>query len=192
MLKPLIYFISLTVMSAVLMGAMPILMDDYNDHPKTMPQYRDKCTICHVYADGSGPLTHFGEKYDRAGLDFTETLMNEFPNLFNVDGSKIVAIKISSRSEESSVPGNEPFNLKKYYRAECKNCHGKYGDGDPFQGVPAWANQKWIKNRASKYDELLDIILYGKDKMIGHDGKITHDEAKQLLDLVIKIAKKYS
>jgi len=28
--------------------------------------------------------------------------------------------------------------------------------------------------------------------MIGHAGKITVDEAKELLDLVIKIAKKYS
>jgi len=52
--------------------------------------------------------------------------------------------------------------------------------------------KKWINERAPKYDELLNIILDGKDKMIGHAGKITKNEAKELLDLVIKIAKKYS
>lgn len=173
-------------------GSMPILMDDYNDHPNMLPKYRDQCTICHVYEDGSGPLSNFGHKYDRAGLDFTETLMKEFPNLFNINGLPQKSFISANDKTETVVPGNEPFNLKKYYREECKNCHGKYGDGDPFQGVPAWANKKWIKERASQYDELLYIILNGKDKMVGHAGKISTDEAKQLLDLVIKIAKKYS
>ena len=193
LLKQIGHIALLTFFIILSIGAsMPILMDDYNDHPNMIPKYRDKCTICHVYEDGSGPLSNFGGKYDRAGLDFSETLMNEFPNLFNINGASPKIKTTENIIGNVSVPGNEPFNLKKYYREECKNCQGKYGDGDPFQGVPAWANRKWINERASKYDELLGIILNGKDKMIGHAGKITVDEAKELLDLVIKIAKKYS
>lgn len=90
------------------------------------------------------------------------------------------------------MPGNEPFSVKGYYREECKNCHGKYGDGDPFQGVPTWATGKWVAERAPQYDELLNIILNGKDKMIGHAGKVSESEARELLDLVILIAKKNS
>ncbi|MBT3180805.1 MAG: cytochrome c [Candidatus Marinimicrobia bacterium] len=184
------------IFSIMIANSMPILMDDYNDHPLSIPQYKDDCLVCHVRVDGSGPLSGFGEKYDRANLEFTDDLVKAYPNLFNVAGLSekelASAFLEKDNKEETIVPGNEPFDLKTYYREECKNCHGKYGDGDPFQGVPAWANKKWINERAPKYDELLNIILDGKDKMIGHAGKITKNEAKELLDLVIKIAKKYS
>ncbi len=185
--------LSIVICTVIVAKSMPILMDDYNDHPLSLPQYRDDCLVCHVQVDGSGPLSGFGEKYDRANLELSDAIVLQYPNLFNVEGKSITEL---ARLEESTdkiiadVPGNKPFNLKTYYREECKNCHGKYGDGDPFQGVPAWANKKWINERAPKYDELLKIILLGKDKMIGHAGKISESEAKELLDLVIIIAKK--
>lgn len=66
---------------------MPILMDKYNEFSLSRVEYRDKCTICHVRADGSGPLTNFGYKYDRVNLRFTDGLVEEYPNLFNVTGA---------------------------------------------------------------------------------------------------------
>jgi len=81
-------FVTGALAAAVLMlglrpaASMPRLMDLYNEHPRALPQYKDKCVICHVNADGSGPLTHFGERYERVGLRYSEPLLAEFPNLF--------------------------------------------------------------------------------------------------------------
>ena len=178
---------------------MPILQDRYNEHPQARPENIDDCVICHVNADGSGPLSPFGKRYDRVGLEFTPALIAEYPNYFVVDGVPVPSIADTQSAGmgggnalQSLVPGNEPFNVKAYYLGECKECHGKYGDGDPFQGVPAFATQKWITERSENTDELLNIILNGKDKMKGQAGKISNSEAEELLELIRQIAQKYA
>jgi mono/diheme cytochrome c family protein len=189
----------LTLLLISVASSMPILMDHYNEHPQMRPEYRDECVLCHVNADGSGKLTAFGKKYDRADLELTAELIREYPNLFLVDGAlatgnpSVTSVQGEDAGDSSVVvPGNEPFDPKKYYLSECKECHGKYGDGDPFQGVPAFATAKWIAERSHLTDELLRILLYGKDKMKGQAGKISGDEARELLTLVRAIAEKYS
>lgn len=188
-------FSATIVLAAVsVASSMPILMDRYNAHPQTRPELRDQCVICHVYEDGSGPLTAFGNRYERAGLEFEPALVQAYPNLFLVDGAAPAAAgaeAAGAQAESVAVPGNEPFDAKKYYLSECKECHGKYGDGDPFQGVPAFATDKWIAERSPHTEELLKIILYGKDKMIGQAGKITEEDAVELLELIRGIAEKY-
>lgn len=195
-------------------ASMPRLMDKYNDHPLGLKQNRDKCVICHVNANGSGALTPFGERYDRAGLAFTPELVREYPNLFQPPGSSSAAADTARTAGNPSppggaavagaapvagpagapgaVPGNEPFEAARYFKQECAKCHGKYGDGDPLQGVPAFATKRWIDERSSKTEELLHILLKGKDKMIGQEGKITEEQARQLLELIRSIATQYS
>ena len=175
-------------------SSMPILMDRYNDHPLARPENIDDCVICHVNADGSGPLSPFGNRFDRFGLEFSDELIAEYPNYFLVDGAAATAMANDPAGEATAgviVPGNEPFDVRAYFLSECKECHGKYGDGDPFKGVPAFATEQWIAERSGQTDELLNIILYGKDKMKGQAGKITANEAEELLDLIIQIAHKY-
>ncbi len=179
--------------------SMPILMDRYNEHPQAQAQNRDNCRICHVYEDGSGPLSAFGKKYDRVGLEFSAELIADYPNVFAIDGAGPAPIAGTQGGEsgtleaaEVPVPGNEPFDAPKYYLAECKECHGKYGDGDPFQGVPAFATTKWLDERSHEVDDLLRIIMVGEEDMIGQAGKISEDEGRQLVDIVLKIAQKYS
>lgn len=179
---------------------MPILMDDYAEHPLSVPKYRTQCVICHVNEDGSGALTAFGKKYDRVDFEFTPELIREYGNLFRTagDGPEPQSEAAGDGAEEATgvtvpgvvVPGNEPFDARLYYREECRECHGKYGDGDPFQGVPAWSTKEWLETRAPQTEELLDIILNGKDKMIGHAGKITEAQARELLEGVLAIARK--
>lgn len=177
-------------------ASMPRLMDLYNAHPRSLPQYRDQCVICHVHADGSGPLTSFGERYDRVGLDFTPELVRAYPNLFAVSGAAATAASSASGASTvpppPAVPGNEPFDAAIYYRQECSKCHGKYGDGDPLQGVPAFATKRWIDERSAKTEELLHIILKGKDKMVGQEGRINQEQARQLLGIIRGIATQYS
>ena len=178
-------------------ASMPRLMDKYNAHPLSLAQNRDKCVICHVRADGSGPLTAFGEKYDRMGLEFTPELIRASPNLFNATGAADApaagaATAAGNADPVPAVPGNEPFDAAIYYKRECSKCHGKYGDGDPMQGVPAFATKKWIDERSAKTEELLNIILKGKDKMVGQEGRINEEQARQLLDVIRGIATQYS
>jgi len=178
--------------------SMPRLMDQYNAHPLSVAQNRDKCVICHVHADGSGALTTFGEKYDRVGLAFTPELIGAFPNLFAASGPSDAASSVAAPSAAGAahpipaVPGNEPFDAALYYKKECSKCHGKYGDGDPMQGVPAFATKKWIDERSRRTDELLHIILKGKDKMVGQEGRIDEEQARQLLDVIRGIATQFS
>jgi hypothetical protein len=216
---------------------MPRLMDLYNEHPRSLPQHRDKCVICHVNADGSGRLTPFGERYEHVGLSFSEELMREYGNLFApasgtarsaTAGPATGASKASSGAAAASIPAaagpgaappvlragapaasavapNETaaqavpsaaapeseWSVTRYYRAECQKCHGKYGDGDPLQGVPAWANRKWIQERMPQTEELFRILMKGKDKMVGHEGKITDEQGRELLEHVKAIAVQY-
>jgi len=186
---------AIVMFAALTASAMPILQDYYNDHPQSLPQNRDECVICHVNADGSGKLTAFGKKYERAGLEFTASLVASYPNLFDVDGSGVALAQQQEESGDSGlvVPGNEvvPFEARAYYLEECTECHGKYGEGDPFQGVPAFADHQWIADRGSLPDEMVIIILEGKDKMKGHAGKINDEDAYELYALIMKIAEKY-
>ncbi len=180
-------------------ASMPRLMDQYNAHALSRPQYHDKCVICHVRADGSGTLTAFGEDYERAGLEFTPALIRAYPNLFASAGAADPPGAAAAPPAPASavppapvVPGNEAFAAAAYYKRNCTKCHGKYGDGDPLQGVPAFATKKWIEERSGKTDELLNMILKGKDKMIGQEGKINEEQARQLIELIRGIAIQYS
>ena len=179
--------------------SMPRLMDLYNAHPRAMAANRDKCVVCHTNANGSGKLTTFGHKYEQSDLQFTDDLMKEYPNLFTAAGSE------TSQGGASATPSNPappsetksqgeaaPWSVAAYYRAECTKCHGKLGDGDPLQGVPAWATKQWLATRSNQKAELVNIILNGKDKMIGHAGKITPAQAEELYLLILEIARKNS
>lgn len=180
--------------------SMPRLMDLYNAHPRALAQNRDKCVVCHTNADGSGRLTNFGDKYEHAGLEFTEALIKEYPNLFSAAGSASGAGGGAQTPanpgppSESKAPAEAApaWNVAAYYRAECTKCHGKLGDGDPLQGVPAWATKPWLATRAPLKTELVNIILNGKEKMIGHAGKITEAQAVELYVFLVEIARKNS
>lgn len=172
--------------------AMPRLMDLYNEHPRARPQNRDKCVVCHVNADGSGEMTTFGERYEHEGLQFTEKLMAEYGNLFAPAGS-------SGKTDSDSAPKAAPaatapdpaWTAARFYKEECTKCHGKYADGDPLQGVPAFATRKWIEERLPKPDELFAIIMKGKDKMVGMEGKLSDEQGRLLLEYVKSIALQY-
>jgi mono/diheme cytochrome c family protein len=191
---------TLTFLVTIPASSMPRLMDLYNAHPRATAANRDKCVVCHTAADGSGKLTAFGEKYEHAGLEFTETLIKEYPNLFSGSGSASAANDGSQAPVNPGPPSESqgpaeaaaPWSVAAYYRAECTKCHGKLGDGDPLQGVPAWATKQWLATRSTQKAELVDIILKGKEKMIGHAGKITEAQAVELYLLIVEIAKKNS
>jgi mono/diheme cytochrome c family protein len=182
---------------------MPRLMDLYNAHPRALAQNKDKCVMCHTNANGSGKLTTFGEKYEHAGLEFSDALLKEYPNLFAAAGasSGSGASAGTAATSANPAPPSETkaqaevipaWSVAAYYRAECTKCHGKLGDGDPLQGVPAWATKQWLATRSGQKAELVNIILNGKDKMIGHAGKITEPQAVELYLLIVEIAKKNS
>ncbi|MEO8499369.1 MAG: cytochrome c [Vicinamibacteria bacterium] len=193
---------TLTFLATLPAASMPRLMDLYNAHPRSTAANRDKCVVCHTNANGSGRLTTFGEKYEHQGLEFTASLMNEYPNLFMASGAASSSSSaVSPGGSSNPAPPSEtqapaeaapPWTVAAYFRAECQKCHGKLGDGDPLQGVPAWATRQWLATRAPQKDELVNIILNGKDKMIGHAGKITKDQAVELYLMILEIARKNS
>ena len=191
---------TLTLLASLPAASMPRLMDLYNAHPRALAQNKDKCVVCHTNADGSGKLSTFGEKYEHESLEFTESLLKEYPNLFSAAGSANAPNGAASTTSNPAPPSETKtqaeaapaWTVAAYYRAECTKCHGKLGDGDPLQGVPAWATKQWLATRSAQKAELVNIILKGKDKMIGHAGKITEAQAVELYLLILEIAKKNS
>ena len=197
---------TLTLFIGLPAASMPRLMDLYNAHPRAVAQNKDKCVICHTNASGAGKLTAFGDKYEHGGLEFTEALIKEYPNLFAASGAATASATEKPATGAAVNPGPpgaavadvakaEPapaWSVSAYFRAECQKCHGKLGDGDPLQGVPAWATKQWLQTRSALKDELVNIILNGKDKMIGHAGKITQPQAVELYNLILEIARKNS
>jgi len=181
--------------------SMPRLMDLYNAHPRSVAQNRDKCVVCHTNADGSGKLSAFGHEYESGGLEFTESLMAEYANLFQpadpASPREPGAREVGVGAEPAPNPANDTdrgpvWSASAYFRAECQKCHGRLGDGDPLQGVPAWATKDWLESRSPRQDELVAIILEGKDKMVGHAGKISEAQAIELYRLIVEIARKNS
>ena len=91
--------LAIVVALALPASSMPRLMDLYNAHPKARAQNREKCVICHTNQDGSGKLTAFGHKYEQAGLEFTDPLVKEYPNLFDVNSASSGSSASSAHSD---------------------------------------------------------------------------------------------
>ncbi len=87
--------------------SMPILMDDYAEHPLSVPRYRSQCVICHVHEDGSGELTAFGKKYDRVNFELTPELVREYGNLFRSELAGRERAQPGDPVRQGAVPGAE-------------------------------------------------------------------------------------
>jgi hypothetical protein len=61
--------------------AKPAFMDRYNRDPYAKPQWKDKCTLCHI-GKGGEQRNDFGDAFEDAGFRITPKLRAKFPNLF--------------------------------------------------------------------------------------------------------------
>ena len=61
--------------------AKPAFMDRYNRDPYAKPQWKDKCTLCHI-GKGGEQRNDFGDAFEDAGFRITPKLRAKFPGLF--------------------------------------------------------------------------------------------------------------
>ncbi len=61
--------------------AKPAFMDRYNRDPYATPEWKDRCTLCHV-GRGGEQRNDFGEAFEDAGYRITPKLRTRFPKLF--------------------------------------------------------------------------------------------------------------
>ena len=61
--------------------AKPAFMDRYNRDPYAKPQWKDKCTLCHI-GKGGEQRNDFGDAFEHAGHRITPKLRTKFPDLF--------------------------------------------------------------------------------------------------------------
>lgn len=59
----------------------PKYMRRYNAEAKAKPEYKNKCTICHI-GKGGGENTYFGEDFANAGEQFTPELRAKYSKFF--------------------------------------------------------------------------------------------------------------
>jgi hypothetical protein len=62
--------------------AKPAFMDRYNGDPYSKPEFRGKCTVCHI-GKGGGERNDFGEAFEDNGYRITSKLRAKFPALFS-------------------------------------------------------------------------------------------------------------
>lgn len=60
----------------------------YDSHPKSLPQLRGMCNVCHISPSGSGPQNEFGTAFKNAGFMITDEIVKKFPNLFQEEKDK--------------------------------------------------------------------------------------------------------
>ena len=61
--------------------AKPAFMDRYKRDPYAKPEWKDKCTLCHI-GKGGEQRNDFGDAFEDAGFRITPKLRAKFPNLF--------------------------------------------------------------------------------------------------------------
>jgi hypothetical protein len=63
-------------------GARPEYMKLFAADPYSRPEWRQKCTTCHVNTDGGGDRNDFGKAFAAAGMQITAELRGRFPDRF--------------------------------------------------------------------------------------------------------------
>ena len=77
------------------------------------------------------------------------------------------------------------------YKSKCAMCHGPDGTGDTAMGKKLnIRNLKSKEVQDMKDDQLTEIIVKGKNKMPGYDGKLKPAEIAQVVALIRTMAKK--
>jgi hypothetical protein len=66
--------------------AKPAFMDRYNFDPYAKPQWKDKCSLCHI-GRGGEQRNDFGDAFEEAGYRITPKLRSRFPSLFSPEPS---------------------------------------------------------------------------------------------------------
>lgn len=77
------------------------------------------------------------------------------------------------------------------YKSKCQACHGPDGSGDTVMGKKLGANDLRGPVAQKLTDaQISEVILKGKDKMKGFEGRVTADDVKALVAYVRELAKK--
>lgn len=61
--------------------AKPAFMDRYDNDPYAKPQWKGKCTLCHI-GKGGEQRNDFGDAFEDTGFRITPKLRAKFPDLF--------------------------------------------------------------------------------------------------------------
>ncbi len=84
--------------------------------------------------------------------------------------------------------------IEKLYQSKCSTCHGAKGEGSAkFAKMMKVEESKLMLNSVATVktadDMLLKALLQGRGRMPAFQGKITPDEAKQLIQYIKKFKK---
>lgn len=80
---PKLILLALAFFLAVLsVQARPEYLKIFANDPRSRPELRNQCSVCHVNPAGGGPRNDFGKAFAQAGLRITPQLRQQFPENF--------------------------------------------------------------------------------------------------------------
>ena len=85
-LKLLLIVSSLSLLS-LSAGARPEYLKLFAADPFSRPEWKQKCSTCHLNSEGSGERNAFGKAFAEAGFQITPELRRRFPDRFLPEGS---------------------------------------------------------------------------------------------------------
>lgn len=81
------FIIAAFAVAVLTVQARPEYLKLYAADPNSLPELRNKCSVCHVRPEGGGPRNEFGKAFTAAGLQITPELRKQFPDRFRTDNS---------------------------------------------------------------------------------------------------------
>ena len=86
LVKVLILLASISLLSFSV-GAKPEYLKMFAADPASRPEWRQKCSTCHVDSEGGGERNAFGNAFAAAGFQITPELKRRFPDRFISEGA---------------------------------------------------------------------------------------------------------
>ncbi len=101
--------------------AMPQFLERFNQDPFSRPEYRNRCSTCHINPNGGGPRNPFGTAFQNNNKVITPELRATWPDRFlsslstaalPTDGTTIQATFLANEQETILQIGGEYFRLR--------------------------------------------------------------------------------
>jgi cytochrome c5 len=149
--------------------AMPKFMDRYDADAYARAEYKGRCTVCHLNAEGAGALNKIGAAFAKNDYRITEAFRKEAAEIFT-----------ATPGENARPP--QKFDVKAFYGKNCSVCHGadgKGGEGDQrFQIVPDFTDAAWHRRRSN--EKLMTAISNGKAGMPAFKDKLSDEQIRAM------------
>jgi cytochrome c6 len=130
-------------------------------------------------------LTEF-EKKERVGMKLRSVKVKRATMILFA----VAALAVAGTSPSPRVRGAAAEDAKSLFRENCAICHGVNGGGTDTGKKLNVLDLRSPEVQKETNEQLTEVILKGKNKMPGYEGKLSDEQIKKLVAHIRTLAKK--